>query len=129
MPKKCDGCGEDFKGFGTTCGPCRMGTEKTVFNCQKCGATFNGKTNVCELCGGKALPVGKDGKLVRQSSLISAPVDPSDQNLCMKCQCPFGNQQSVIFENNRYHESCFVCDRCQKSLKPGECFKQEDKII
>jgi len=125
MPKTCDTCGQEFRGFGTTCGACRMGKDRKMFSCEKCGAVFNGKTTVCELCGGRASAVGE----TRRDSVTSVAPDPSDQLNCFKCGKPIGASPSVIFENNRYHNACFSCERCNKLLQIGGVFRHEDKLV
>lgn len=55
--KACDKCGQPFKGFGSTCAPCRKGgSGGKATDCDKCGNFFIGHGMVCQDCvSGKGL--------------------------------------------------------------------------
>lgn len=99
-----------------------MAQDKTIFSCTKCGATYNGKSNVCELCGGKARQQGER----KPSTASLARVDPSDQRNCAKCGIPCGSMPTIIYDGKRYHQQCFVCDSCNQPIEAEKEFSLKD---
>lgn len=120
MPGKCDTCGQNFKGFGTTCKTCRSGG-KPSFKCPHCNITFTSNTPVCDSCGRAADQVG--------GPKVAAIHDDLAQRNCNGCGKRFApNDPGQLYKDQRYHAACLSCDRCSKPLGEGLTIKGQEKL-
>mmetsp|Transcript_93308 Transcript_93308/g.194719 ORF Transcript_93308/g.194719 Transcript_93308/m.194719 type:complete len:154 (+) Transcript_93308:185-646(+) len=103
--KMCDKCNTPYKGFGTTCAPCRKGASQgEPRTCQKCSHVFNGFGNLCHECS-PAL---------------------SGENKCKGCGKTAYAMERINVEGEVFHPGCFKCAHCDGKLSLGKFSKSPD---
>lgn len=102
MPKKCDSCQQDFRGFGPTFPDCRKSAGRRSF-----GGSPGGLN-----------PAG-DGT-------PSSKRDPGS-NRCVKCEKVAYAMERISVEGEVFHPTCFRCTRCECKLNPSDFSKSDGK--
>eukprot|EP00429_Kryptoperidinium_foliaceum_P001495 CAMPEP_0176022574 /NCGR_PEP_ID=MMETSP0120_2-20121206/10991_1 /TAXON_ID=160619 /ORGANISM="Kryptoperidinium foliaceum, Strain CCMP 1326" /LENGTH=92 /DNA_ID=CAMNT_0017355715 /DNA_START=73 /DNA_END=348 /DNA_ORIENTATION=- len=75
MSKRCDRCQEPYRGFGTTCAPCRKGNSERKDTAASDGCTMTLSADKCSACGKTAYLMERlqvEGRIFHKS--------------CFKCQ-------------------------------------------
>jgi len=125
---KCEICGKTGGGqfcmIETKRNP-RATVHVDCFVCCKCGTLLAGgdyceddKGNLlCEDCMKPQAPAGEEKKAQEER--------PAGNERCAKCKKLIGNQSKVSAMGAMYHEKCFYCDTCGKTIR-SSCYKGEE---
>lgn len=117
MPKKCDGCSLEFRGFGPTCPDCRKkGTEAVGRRLSTSGTSPNkGGGSPGSHLAGDGSPSSKWGSFGANTSR------------CVKCDKVAYVMERISVEGEVFHPTCFRCTRCEGKLSASDFAKSDGK--
>jgi len=103
MPKTCNKCGNEFKGFGDVCANCRRVTKKEgeTQTCEVCGVIFMGFGTKCDEC---------------------SPSATSDTH-CVECYTVAYPMERILIHGECFHRRCFKCAECATTLNAADYCK------
>jgi hypothetical protein len=126
----CAKCDEGFKSGDSILNALGKKYHPTCFVCAKCNKPFATSAGQSSLILENDEPVHEGCANLEGTTTIVDDGEGKDLGTCLACNKPLGLPGDAVVsisDNERYHQRCFVCSKCNKTFDGGHFFTDNGK--